>query len=153
MSGAAIGAMLIAAQGLNVVSLALAPYVARRVGLLNTLVFSQVAANAMLIFFAFSPNAVLAVTFWMLRSLFDEMDVPTRQSYMMAVIDSDEQPVMAGSANLGRGLGRIPSATVTGWLWAGALTVTPWLVGAGLKLTYDFAFYFAFRDVKPPEEK
>ncbi len=152
MSVAAIGGMLIAAQGLNMVSLALAPYVARKFGLLNTLVFSQVLSNLMLIFFAFQNVVQIAVVFWLLRSLFDEMDVPTRQSYMMAITGDDEQLVMAGTANLGRGLGRIPSATVTGWMWAGALTVAPWLAAAGLKLVYDFAFYAAFRSVKPPEE-
>ena len=130
MSAAAIGAMLIAGQGLNMVSLALAPWVARQVGLLNTLVFSQVASNIMLISFAFAPTAIIAVALWMLRSLFDEMDVPTRQAYMMSITESDEHPIMAGTANLGRGLGRIPSATVTGWLWSGALTTVPWVAAA-----------------------
>ncbi len=148
MSAAAIGAMLIAAQGLNMVSLALAPWVARKVGLLNTLVFSQVASNIMLISFAFAPTAIIAVAFWMLRSLFDEMDVPTRQAYMMAITDPDEHPIMAGTANLGRGLGRIPSATVTGWLWAGALTTVPWIAAGTIKIAYDFAIWFAFRRVK-----
>ena len=148
MSAAAIGAMLIAAQGLNMVSLALAPWVARQVGLLNTLVFSQVASNIMLISFAFAPTAIIAVALWMLRSLFDEMDVPTRQAYMMTITESDEHPIMAGSANLGRGLGRIPSATITGWLWSGALTTVPWVAAGTIKLAYDFAIWLAFRRVK-----
>ena len=148
MSAAAIGAMLIAAQGLNMVSLALAPWVARKVGLLNTLVFSQVASNIMLISFAFAPTWIIAVALWMLRSLFDEMDVPTRQAYMMAITDPDEHPIMAGTANLGRGLGRIPSATVTGWLWAGALTTVPWVAAGTIKIAYDFAIWIAFRRVK-----
>ncbi len=153
ISVAAIGMIFVVAQGANMVSLALAPWVAKRIGLLNTLVFSQVLSNLMLIFFAFSPNGAIAVAFVVLRALFDEMDVPTRQSYMMAITPPDEQSVMAGAANLGRGLGRIPSATVTGLLWSGALTVAPWLIAAGLKLTYDFAIYAAFRGVKPPEEE
>ena len=148
MSAAAIGAMLIAAQGLNMVSLALAPWVARKVGLLNTLVFSQVASNIMLISFAFAPTAIIAVAFWMLRSLFDEMDVPTRQAYMMAITEPSEHPIMAGTANLGRGLGRIPSATVTGWLWSGALTTVPWVAAGTIKIAYDFAIWFAFRRAK-----
>ena len=148
MSAAAIGAMLIAGQGLNMVSLALAPWVARKVGLLNTLVFSQVASNIMLISFAFAPTAIIAVALWMLRSLFDEMDVPTRQAYMMSITESDEHPIMAGTANLGRGLGRIPSATVTGWLWSGALTTVPWVAAGTIKLAYDFAIWLAFRRVK-----
>ena len=148
MSAAAIGAVLVAGQGLNMVSLVIAPWVASRIGLLNTLVFTQVVSNIMLISFAFAPTAFIAITLWMLRSLFDEMDVPTRQSYMMAITEPSEHPVMAGSANLGRGLGRIPSATVTGWLWAGALTVTPWILAGTIKIAYDFAIWAAFRRVR-----
>ena len=148
MSAAAIGAVIVAGQGLNVISLVIAPWVAGRIGLLNTFVFTQVASNIMLISFAFAPTAIIAIALWMLRSLCDEMDVPTRQSYMMAITDPSEHPIMAGTANLGRGLGRIPSATVTGWLWAGALTVTPWVTAGAIKLAYDFAIWAAFRRVK-----
>ncbi len=148
MSAAAIGAVLVAGQALNMVSLVIAPWVAERVGLLNTLVFTQVFSNIMLISFAFAPSAIIAVTLLMLRSLADEMDVPTRQAYMMAIIEPSEHPIMAGTANLGRGLGRIPSATVTGWLWAGSLTVVPWIAAGSIKLAYDFAIWLAFRRVK-----
>lgn len=148
MSAAAIGAVLVAGQALNMVSLVIAPWVADRIGLLNTLVFTQVFSNIMLISFAFAPSAIIAVSLLMLRSLADEMDVPTRQAYMMAIIEPSEHPIMAGTANLGRGLGRIPSATVTGWLWAGSLTVVPWIAAGSIKLAYDFAIWLAFRRVK-----
>ncbi len=148
LSAAAIGAILIAAHALNIMSLALAPPVAKRLGLLNTLVFTQVLSNIALILFAFAPTVIIAIALWLLRAIFDEMDVPTRQAYMMGITDSDEHPIMAGAANLGRGLGRIPSATVTGWMWAGALTTTPWIVSGTLKLAYDFAIWLAFRRVK-----
>ena len=148
LSAAAIGAILIASQALNIVSLVLAPSVSRRLGLLNTLVFTQVISNIALILFAFAPTAIIATALWLTRSLFDEMDVPTRQAYMMGVTETDEHPIMAGTANLGRGLGRIPSATVTGWLWAGALTITPWIAAGTIKLAYDFAIWLAFRRVK-----
>ncbi|MCY4474938.1 MAG: MFS transporter [Chloroflexi bacterium] len=150
MSAAAIGGLLIASQALNMVSLALAPWVARRIGLLNTLVFTQVVSNIMLLLFAFAPTVIIAIVLWLLRSLFDEMDVPTRQAYMMGITDSDEHAIMAGSANLGRGLGRIPSATVTGWLWAGALTLTPWVASGTIKIAYDIAIWLAFRRVQIP---
>ena len=152
LSEGTIAAILIATQGLNLVSIWLAPSVAKRIGLLNTFVWTQVAANICLLAFALSPGAVVAAGFWMLRGIFDEMDVPTRQSYMMALVPPEERTVMAGSANLGRGLGRMPSSTVTGFLWAGAYTVAPWLIGGGLKLAYDFAIYFSFRNVKVPED-
>ena len=151
-STAEIGLLLLAAQGLNLVSLSLAPTVASRLGLLNTLVFTQVGSNLALIAFAFAPNIWVAVAFWMLRSLLDEMDVPTRQSYMMGITEPDERPMMAGTANLGRGMGRIVSPVVTGILWAGALTVAPWVAAGLTKLAYDAGIYAAFRKVKPPEE-
>ena len=148
LSAAAIGALIIASQALNMISLVLAPWVARRIGLLNTLVFTQVISNIMLISFAFAPTAIIAIALWLVRSLFDEMDVPTRQAYMMGITEPDEHPIMAGSANLGRGIGRIPSATVTGLLWAGALTVTPWIAAGTIKIAYDFAIWLAFRRVR-----
>lgn len=148
MSAAAIGLVLVAGQGLNIVSLVVAPWVADRLGLLNTLVITQVFSNILMISFAFAPSAIIAVAVWMLRALFDEMDVPTRQAYMMAIIEPPEHPIMAGTANLGRGLGRIPSATVTGWLWSGSLTVVPWIAAGSIKLAYDFAIWLAFRRVK-----
>ena len=150
MSAAAIGGLLIGSQALNMVSLVVAPWVARKIGLLNTLVFTQVVSNIALILFAFAPTVIVAVVLWLLRSLFDEMDVPTRQAYMIGITETDEHPIMAGTANLGRGLGRIPSATVTGWLWAGALTVAPWIAAGTLKLGYDFAIWLAFRRVEIP---
>jgi MFS family permease len=152
MNEGTIAAIMIGTQGLNLVSIWLAPYVAKRIGLLNTFVWTQVASNICLISFAFAPTAAIAAGIWMLRGIFDEMDVPTRQSYMMALVPPEERTVMAGSANLGRGLGRMPSSTVTGFLWAGAYTVAPWLLGGGLKLAYNFAIYFSFRNVELPDE-
>jgi MFS family permease len=152
MNEGTIAAIMIATQGLNLVSIWLAPSVAKRIGLLNTFVWTQVAANICLILFAFAPGAWIAAGIWMLRGIFDEMDVPTRQAYMMALVPEEERTVMAGSANLGRGLGRMPSSTVTGFLWAGAYTVAPWLIGGGLKLAYDFAIYFSFRNVDVPDD-
>lgn len=152
MNEGTIAAIMIATQGLNLVSIWLAPSVAKRIGLLNTFVWTQVAANVCLLAFAFSPTVIVAAGFWMLRGIFDEMDVPTRQSYMMALVPPEERTVMAGSANLGRGLGRMPSSTATGFLWAGTYTVAPWLIGGGLKLAYNFAIYFSFRNVNLPDD-
>ena len=152
MNEGVIAAVLIATQALNMVSIWLAPLLAKRIGLLNTFVWTQVVSNVCLILFAFSTTGSIAVAIWMIRGLFDEMDVPTRQSYMMALVPPEERTAMAGSANLGRGLGRVPSSTLTGFLWAGAYTVAPWLIGGGLKLSYNFAIFFSFRNVKIPEE-
>ncbi len=147
-----VGGVLIATQAANLVSIWLAPRVAARVGLLNTLVFTQVASNLCLLAFAFAPGAAVAIALWVIRGLFDEMDVPTRQSYVMAIVPEEERDIMAATNNLGRGIGRLPSTTVTGALWAGSITIAPWLTGAGLKLAYNAAIYLSFRNVHPPEE-
>ena len=89
---------------------------------------------------------------WILRGLFDEMDVPTRQSYSMGIVPPEDRNVMAGTANLGRSIGRVPSSTVTGTLWSGTLTPFPWLIAALLKLSYNLAVYYSYRNLKPPEE-
>lgn len=148
-----VGLVLIATQSANLVSIWLAPKVAGRFGLLNTLVFTQVASNLMLLGFAFAPGAAIAIGLWVLRGLFDEMDVPTRQSYVMAIVPDDERDVMAATNNLGRGIGRLPSTAVTGALWSSAITIAPWITGAGLKLGYNAAIYLAFRNIHPPEER
>lgn len=147
-----VGLVLIATQAANLVSIWLAPKVAARIGLLNTLVFTQVASNLFLLGFAFAPGTAVAISLWVLRGLFDEMDVPTRQSYVMAIVPEDERDVMAATNNLGRGIGRLPSTAVTGALWSGSITIAPWLTGGGLKLAYNVAIYLAFRKVQPPEE-
>lgn len=148
-----VGLVLIATQSANLVSIWLAPKVAARIGLLNTLVFTQVASNLLLLSFAFAPGIAVAIAIWVLRGLFDEMDVPTRQSYVMAIVPDDERDVMAATNNLGRGIGRLPSTAVTGALWSSSITIAPWVTGAGLKLAYNVAIYLAFRRIQPPEER
>ena len=147
-----VGGVLVATQSANLISIWLAPRVAAKFGLLNTLVFTQVAANLCLIGFAFAPGVAVAISLWVIRGLFDEMDVPTRQSYVMAIVPENERDIMAATNNLGRGIGRLPSTAVTGALWASAITIAPWLTGAGLKLTYNLLVYAAFRGVHPEEE-
>ena len=147
-----VGAVLIATQVANLVSIWLAPIVATRFGLLNTLVFTQVASNLCLLGFAFAPGLAVAVTLWVMRGLFDEMDVPTRQSYVMSIVPEGERDVMAATNNLGRGIGRLPSTAVTGALWSSSVTIAPWFTSAGLKLAYNLAIYLSFRGIRPPEE-
>ena len=147
-----IGAVLVVAQLGNLASIWAAPYVARRIGLLNTMVWTQVGANLLLMAFALAPSAGFAIAVFILRDIFNEMDVPTRQSYVMAIVPSDERVAMAGANNLGRTIFRTPSTTFTGLLWSNGVTAAPFLIAAGIKLAYDFGIYAAFRGVKPPEE-
>ena len=147
-----IGAVLVVAQLWNLGSIWAAPYVARRIGLLNTMVWTQIGANLLLIAFALAPTFPIAIGVFILRELFNEMDVPTRQSYVMAIVPSDERVTMAGANNLGRTTFRMPSTSFTGLLWSNSVTAAPFLIAASAKLVYDVAVYAAFRGVKPPEE-
>jgi MFS family permease len=142
----------VVAQLWNLGSIWAAPYVARRIGLLNTMVWTQIGANLLLIAFALAPTFPIAISVFILRELFNEMDVPTRQSYVMAIVPSDERVVMAGANNLGRTVFRMPSTSFTGLLWSNSVTAAPFLIAASAKLIYDVAVYAAFRGIKPPEE-
>ena len=148
-----VGAVLVATRVASLVSVWLAPMVAARVGLLNTLVFSQVGSNVLIIAFAFAPTAGVAIALWVVHGLFNEMDVPTRQSYVMAIVPDDEREVMAATNNLGRSIGRVPSTSITGLLWSSSVNASPWIVGATIKLLYDAGAYFSFRKVRPAEER
>ena len=147
-----IGAVLVIAQITNLGSIWAAPYVARRIGLLNTMVWTQIGANLLLIGFSLAPTLPIAIGLFIIRELFNEMDVPTRQSYVMAIAPPDERVVMAGANNLGRTIFRMPSTTFTGLLWSNSVTASPFIIAATTKLVYDVAVYAAFRGVKPPEE-
>ncbi|MBT5318301.1 MAG: MFS transporter [Chloroflexi bacterium] len=147
-----IGAVLVIAQLWNLASIWAAPYVARRIGLLNTMVWTQIVANFLLIAFALSPNVPIAIAVFIIRELFNEMDVPTRQSYVMAIVPPDERVMMAGANNLGRTTFRMPSTMFTGLLWSNSVTAAPFIIAASAKLVYDVAVYAAFRGVRPPEE-
>jgi hypothetical protein len=80
------------------------------------------------------------------------MDVPTRQSYSMAVVPSEDRMAMAGGANIGRAGLRIPSPAITGALWAVSFNASPFLIAASVKLVYNLALYRTFKAIVPPEE-
>lgn len=139
-------------QILAAISLWLAARIAARIGLINTMVFTHIPANLFLIGVAFAPTATLAVAFWQLRSFLGQMDVPTRTSYIMAVVGPEERVAMAGIHIVGRSVSGIGGPTVATALWQAVSASAP-LIGCGvLKIAYDVALYFMFRNIKPPEE-
>lgn len=147
-----ISGIFFAAQLLNVVSVALAAPVAKRIGLVNTMVFTQVAANLMFIGMALSFNVWLAVAFFLLHEICNDMDVPTRQSYTMAIVPSGSRTVMASLNNLGRNMAQTVSPTLAGIIAQLAYLSAPFLVGAITKLAYNALLLQMFRGIKPPEE-
>ena len=139
-------------QILAAVSLWLAARIAARIGLINTMVFTHIPSNLFLLAAAFAPTAAMAVVFWQLRSFLGQMDVPTRTSYIMSVVGPEERVAMAGIHIVGRSVSGIGGPTVATALWQAVSASAP-LVGCGvLKIAYDIALFFMFRNVKPPEE-
>lgn len=147
-----ISGIFFAAQLLNVASVALAAPVAKRVGLVNTMAFTQVAANLMFIGLAFSGNVWVAIVFFLLHEVCNDMDVPARQSYTMAIVPAESRTAMASLNNLGRNMAQTISPTLAGIIAQLAYLSAPFLVGAVTKLVYNALLLQMFRGIKPPEE-
>lgn len=137
---------------LSGLSLLAAGWLAQRIGLLNTMVLTHLPSNVLLMLVPLAPTAWLAVTLFLLRMSISQMDVPTRQSYTMAVVEPDERTATAGITNVARTAASSVSPTFVGLAFAAAALSAPFLVAGGLKIVYDGLIYAAFRNVHPPEE-
>jgi len=147
-----LGEIFFATQIVTALSFLLAERIARRIGLLRTMVFSHMPSNFFLIAVAFAPTPLSAVFFLLCRQSLSEMDVPARQSYVMAIVGESDRTAAAGLTSSTRTVSSSISPSIAGYvieaIWVGAP-----LVAAGvLKLTYDLLIYATFRKVTPPEE-
>ena len=127
--------------------------IADRIGLINTMVFTHIPANILIIAVAFAPTLPIAVALYLLRMALSQMDVPTRQSYIVAVVREDERTVSAGITNISRNVTQAISPSLIGVLINSLSLAAPFVIGGALKVVYDVALYLNFRNVKPPEEK
>lgn len=139
-------------QVLTAASLWVSARLASRIGLINTMVFTHIPASLFLIAAAFAPAAWMAVALWQLRSFFSQMDVPTRDSYTMAVVAPDERVAMAGLHMLGRSGAAAAGPAVATALWAALSAAAPLVACGVLKIAYDLSLFALFRNVRPPEE-
>lgn len=130
-----------------------AAWLAGRIGLVNTMVFTHIPSSLLLMTVPFAPNFTLAALLFLLRESLVEMDVPTRQSYVMAVVQPEERTFASGVTHLVRMGGWAAAPFLAGPLMQGLTLATPLLIGAGMKIVYDIVLYRAFRHVKPPEEQ
>ncbi|MDP9245933.1 MAG: MFS transporter [Chloroflexota bacterium] len=137
---------------LSGVSLLAAGWLAARFGLLNTMVFSHLPSNVLLMLVPLMPSAPLAVAVFLARMSISQMDVPTRQSYTMAVVDPDERTATAGLTNVARTTSAAFSPLVTGLAFAAGSFALPFVLAGALKVAYDGLLYVTFRGVRPPEE-
>jgi MFS family permease len=144
---ATTGAVFFAAGTLSALSQLLAPRLAARIGLIQTMVFTHLPANAFLIVAAFMPTAPLAIAFLLLRALLSQMDVPARQAFVMAAVLPEERTAAASVTNVPRSLAAATTPVLTGWLLANGHLAAP-LVLAGLcKGLYDVLLLVKFRHV------
>jgi len=141
------------AQILAAAALWLAEKLANRIGLINTMVFTHIPASLFLIGAAFAPAAWVAILFWQLRAFLSMMDVPTRDSYTMSVVQPNERVAMAGIHIVGRSISGTIGPSIATALWQIFSATVPLLGCAVLKITYDLSLYFMFRNVKPLSEK
>ena len=137
---------------LSGLSLLAAGWLAERIGLLNTMVFTHLPSQVLLVLVPLAPVSWLAVALYLARMSVSQMDVPTRQSYAMAVVDPDEPTANAGITNVARTAATAISPTFAGMAFSAAALGLPFFISGTLKIAYDLAIWFTFRDVRPPEE-
>jgi len=148
----AIAALFVGARVLNAASHLGAAWLARRIGLVRTMVFTHIPAGLLLVTVAYAPSFEVAAMLFLLREGLVEMDVPTRQSYVMAVVRPEERVYASGVTNIVRMAGWAVAPAFAGLFMAGVDLKAPLLVGAAMKITYDLLLYRAFRSMRPPEE-
>jgi MFS family permease len=148
----ALGGIFFGTNLLAALSFLAAPAIARRFGLLNTMVFTHLPSNILLLLVPLMPNLELAVVMLLVRNLLSQLDVPTRQSYTMAVVDAEERAASAGILSVSRNSGAALAPLFTGLILAVPSLGLPFLLAGGLKIIYDLWIFVVFRKVKPPEE-
>lgn len=149
----AIAGLFFAARVLNALSHLGAAWLARRIGLVNTMVFTHMPSSLLLVTVAFAPSFPIAAALFILREGLVEMDVPTRQSYVLAVVRPEERTFASGVTNLVRMAMWAVAPALGGLLMQHVALMTPLVVGAAIKIAYDLLLWLAFRAVKPPEER
>jgi MFS family permease len=148
----ALGAIFFGANILAGISALAAAWVAARIGLVNTMVFTHLPSNFLLMLVPLMPNLLLATIVLFIRFGISQMDVPPRQSYTMAVVASDERSAAAGVTGIARSVGAAISPTIAGiFLSIPALLGAPFFLAGGLKIFYDILLYRSFREVEERE--
>ncbi len=149
-----LGSIFFGANILAGISALLAIRIARAIGLINTMVFTHIPSNILLILVPLMPTLPLAIGVLLLRFSISQMDVPTRQSYTMAVVAPDERSAASGITAIARSIGASVSPMLTGLFFSvSALLSFPFILSGSLKIIYDLLLFREFRAIKPPEEK
>jgi predicted MFS family arabinose efflux permease len=150
---AGLGGIFFGANILAGLSALAAARVARRIGLVNTMVWTHIPSNILLMLVPLMPSLPLAVAVLLARFSISQMDVPTRQSYIMAVVDPNERSAAAGATTIARTAAVAAAPALTGALLGASLFSLPFFLAGSLKILYDLLLYRSFKAIKPPEEK
>jgi predicted MFS family arabinose efflux permease len=148
-----LGAVFFASGVLAAFSSLISVSIAKRIGLVRTMVFTHIPSSFLLIGVVFMPNVWLAMTLFILRGLLAQMDVPARQSYVMAVVKPEERAAAASITNVPRSLASALPPIAAGWMLDHSDFGWPLLVSAVLKIIYDVMLLAQFRHIRPPEEQ
>ncbi len=152
VSEGVVGVLFFGARVMNAGSHLAAAWLAKRIGLVKTMVFTHIPSSLLLMTVAFAPNFPIAAVLFLMREGLVEMDVPTRQSYVMAVVQPEERTFAAGVTSLVRLGGWAIAPAFAGLLMQGTSLAAPLFVGSALKISYDLLLWRGFRSRKPPEE-
>jgi MFS family permease len=153
LSPAALGVLFFWVGLLSGLSLLAAGWLAQRFGLLRIMVFTHLPSNGLLLLVPLAPTAWLAVLLFLARMSISQMDVPTRKSYTMAVVDPEERTAAAGVTNVARSIASAFSPGFAGLAFGAAALGLPFYLAGGLKIAYDLLLYATFRHIHPPEEE
>ena len=148
-----LAGLFFAARLLNVLSHLAAAWIARRIGLLNTMVLTHLPSSVFLMLAPAAPTVTIAATLFLLREALVEMDVPTRQSYVMAVVPPSARTYASGMTNVTRNAGWAVGPLLGGAVMQNLTLAAPLFIGGTLKIAYDLALYRSFRHLRPPEEQ
>jgi len=149
-----LGAIFFGANIMSGISALLAARIAAKIGLIRTMVFTHIPSNILLMLVPLMPNLPLAILVLLVRHSISQMDVPTRQSYTMAVVSADERSAASGITGIARTTGSSLSPVFVGPLMASAaLLSSVFFICGGLKIVYDLALYYNFVKLPPPEER
>ncbi len=152
LSLAAAGLFFFWSGVLSALSLQAATWLSKRIGLVNTMVFSHIPSSLALIGAALAPRLDVAIALLLVRGALSQMDVPTRTSYLMAVVTPAERPAAASITSVTRGFSAAGPA-IAGALFAAGFSALPLVICGVLKIGYDLALLISFRHIKPPEER
>lgn len=147
-----LGPIFLGVGLLQSASYLIAARVADRIGLINTMVFTHLPSNVLLMLVPFAPTLQAAIILILARHALSQMDVPVRQSYVVAVVAPSERAAAAGYTNVVRNLAGAVTPIISGYAMQVVSLGLPFIIGGGLKIVYDLTLFSMFRNIKPPEE-